>query len=534
MALSLINRMRGLKHTAPRVAIVSARLTQKQTDVAAALGLAAELHPKAGDRFAAVVTTPGDPRESEAETFAIATGTHVVRFAPAPLRLALFDAAGRPLGYRITGATVGFKPDRDIDPAEARDNLLRLAPPGELRMEADFDPSEPGIVWLDPFDRRIISAARALEIAADALRHRARTSRRSVGCGVTRWKRPAVAALLAGPNGPPLFEPSPEAAARRANACGGRVVVWASRGRDAAEEAATAAGAPLARLEDGFLRSVGLGAAFTPALSLVLDEAGIYYDPSVPSELENLLNHAAIPPALADRAARLRARLVAENVTKYNVGAARGRIVPEGRRGVLAPGQVEDDASILKGAGAVRTNRDLLAAARARNPDAFIVYKPHPDVVAGYRKGAVAEAELARLADAVVVDGAIADLYPQCEALETMTSLSGFEALLRGLRVVTHGQPFYSGWGLTEDLAPHPRRGRARTLDELVAATLILYPLYHDPVSGLPCGPETALDRIAEGRARAATPLGRALARARHAYALARHRLLGPLDRRPR
>ncbi|MFD1333889.1 beta-3-deoxy-D-manno-oct-2-ulosonic acid transferase, partial [Methylopila musalis] len=271
--------------------------------------------------------------------------------------------------------------------------------------------------------------------------------------------------------------------------------------REAAERAASEAGAPVARLEDGFLRSVGLGAAFTPALSLVLDEAGIYYDPSVPSELENLLNREEMPPALLARAARLRARLVAENVTKYNVGAARGRIVPEGRFGLLVPGQVEDDASILKGAGAVRTNRDLLAAARARHPDAFIVYKPHPDVVAGYRKGAVDAAELARLADAVVVDGAIADLYPQCRALETMTSLSGFEALLRGLRVAAHGQPFYAGWGLTEDLAPHPRRGRARTLDELVAATLVLYPLYHDPVSGLPCGPETALDRIAEARA---------------------------------
>ena len=38
--------------------------------------------------------------------------------------------------------------------------------------------------------------------------------------------------------------------------------------------------------------------------------------------------------------------------------------------------------------------------------------------------------------------------------METMTSLAGFEALLRGKPVTTHGQPFYAGWGLTEDICP--------------------------------------------------------------------------------
>jgi capsular polysaccharide export protein len=75
--------------------------------------------------------------------------------------------------------------------------------------------------------------------------------------------------------------------------------------------------------------------------------------------------------------------------------------------------------------------------------------------------------------------------------------LSGFEALLRGRRVVTHGRPFYAGWGLTEDRDPPPRRGRRLSLDELVAAALILYPRYRDPVTGLPCPPEVLLERLA-------------------------------------
>jgi capsular polysaccharide export protein len=65
-----------------------------------------------------------------------------------------------------------------------------------------------------------------------------------------------------------------------------------------------------------------------------------------------------------------------------------------------------------------------------------------------------------------------------------MTSLSGFEALLREKRVVTYGAPFYSGWGLTEDHAVTERRSRRRCLDELVYLTLVEYPRYVDIASG--------------------------------------------------
>jgi len=44
-------------------------------------------------------------------------------------------------------------------------------------------------------------------------------------------------------------------------------------------------------------------------------------------------------------------------------------------------------------------------------------------------------------------------------------------------------------------------------LDELVAATLILYPTYFDPVTWLPCPPEVLVDRIARNEDRFAAPL---------------------------
>jgi capsular polysaccharide export protein len=72
----------------------------------------------------------------------------------------------------------------------------------------------------------------------------------------------------------------------------------------------------------------------------------------------------------------------------------------------------------------------------------------------------------------------------------------GFEALLRGLPVACHGLPFYAGWGLTEDLAPCPRRGRRLDVDALVAGALLLYPYYVDPRSGRPCTPEWLLEHL--------------------------------------
>ena len=49
-------------------------------------------------------------------------------------------------------------------------------------------------------------------------------------------------------------------------------------------------GGKLTLLEDGFIRSLGLGVDGSPSFSLVEDDVGIYYDATVPSRLENLLN----------------------------------------------------------------------------------------------------------------------------------------------------------------------------------------------------------------------------------------------------
>jgi capsule polysaccharide modification protein KpsS len=185
------------------------------------------------------------------------------------------------------------------------------------------------------------------------------------------------------------------------------------------------------------------------------------------------------------RAKALRERIVATGISKYNVGVKR-RVGPppdDERDVVLVVGQVEDDASIQLGCLDVRRNEDLLRATRLARPHAYVLYKPHPDVVSGNRRDTLPLHVANRLCDEVVVDASLADCLAVADEVHTMTSLVGFEALLRQKRVEVYGQPFYAGWGLTKDRHPHPRRARRLSLDELVAGVLLRYPRYVHPVT---------------------------------------------------
>ena len=354
--------------------------------------------------------------------------------------------------------------------------------------------------YLDPFRNTPASFEDTLELLADWRRIDEANRHIAVCVGMSFWKRRRVADFVASSAGAPVFRRTAQAAITAARGTSGAppraIAAWASRIPEGLTEAAARHNIPLIRVEDGFVRSVGLGADFLPPASLVFDSGGMYYDPRTRSDLETLLRETEFTPALVERAGGLIARLVARGVTKYNLaGNALTLEMPVGRTRILVPGQVEDDLSVLYGGGEIRGNLDLLTEVRRANPDAFILYKPHPDVLAGHRKGAVPDAEARHFADAVVQGVSTAALLDRIDELHTMTSLAGFEALLRRRGAVVYGRPFYAGWGLTEDRLPIDR-GRGLSLEELVAGVLILYPRYLDPLTRLPCGPEVIIERL--------------------------------------
>ncbi len=266
-------------------------------------------------------------------------------------------------------------------------------------------------------------------------------------------------------------------------------------------------GVRVVRLEDGFIRSVGLGADLVRPLSWVVDTQGIYFDSQQPSALETWLQNQAFTSDDIRRAANLRRHLVDQGISKYNLAGPSWQRPAGTRQVVLVAGQVESDASIRCGTVGVRTNLALLQDVRRLRPDAWVVYKPHPDVVAGLRQAGNAESDVGHWCNEVLVDADMAQLLTLVDEVHVMTSLTGFEALLRGVGVVCHGQPFYAGWGLTTDRHPVSRRTRQLQLDELVAGALLWYPTYLDPVSGKLCSAEEALAALLDWRSRASAQL---------------------------
>ena len=185
------------------------------------------------------------------------------------------------------------------------------------------------------------------------------------------------------------------------------------------------------------------------------------------------------------RATRLKTRIVEGGVSKYGSTAeGKAPACPADKCVVLVVGQVESDESIRRGCSGVATNAALLRAARKSRPNGWIIYRPHPDVTSRNRKGAVDAETLAACADVIDTGSSIHKTLESVDEVHVMTSLTGFEAMLRGCKVITWGAPFYAGWGLTEDQQSIPRRRRRRTLEELLFLAFIKYPRYLDIRSG--------------------------------------------------
>lgn len=372
---------------------------------------------------------------------------------------------------------------RDLKPDSSDPTVLLVETVGETAFENPFTGDAMTVleaVRLCGFWRRLIDSNR--DIAG--------------GLGFAFWKQAHVAPLLW--NGSNQFQ-----FVRTAGELSdGPVAIWRVKVAPEALAAIEGSNRSSIEVEDGFLRSRGLGADCIPPLSITVDRCGAYFDPADASELERLIEGGGFDVELIARAAELRRLIVEAGIGKYEQGATALERPAGDRRHVLVPGQVEDDRAVQAGGCGLVSNLELLKRVREQAPDAYILYKPHPDVLAGHRHGVISERSCLGYADEIV-GSSIASLIAMVDEVHVNTSLAGFEALLRGKSVTTYGIPFYAGWGLTRDLGPVPsRRTARRTIDELVAAALLLYPRYLDPVTGLPCPAEIVVARLSvcEGR----------------------------------
>jgi capsular polysaccharide export protein len=352
----------------------------------------------------------------------------------------------------------GLTDDRQRSPRRSRRLSLDQLTAGALLLYPRYR---------DPLSKARCEAEQVLEHLALQRQIFAENRRNFVCLDMSYWKRPFVRRYLRAPGRTVRFVASMRELETIACPQQLTAVVWASRKTAELSAWTSARGVPLWHMEDGFLRSAGLGSDLTAPGSLVLDPDGIYYDPSRPSRLENILQTAEFSSAELDRAARLRQLVVASRISKYNLPAA-DRLELRTR-----PAQ----RVLLLGTQAIGDNLSLLRAVRLAHPNAYIIYKPHPDVLSGNRRGSLHDTP-APPWDLLIGQVPLAACLDAAHEVHTMTSLVGFEALLRKLPVVTYGQPFYASWGLTDDRAPLSRRTRRLSLDELVAGALLRYPRY--------------------------------------------------------
>lgn len=328
-----------------------------------------------------------------------------------------------------------------------------------------------------------------------AVQYRFRDLKQMAGIRFQWWKRPFATPFLMAGRGALRWTNETDELQPHEHA-----VLWGARSATSLPE-----NAAHVRIEDGFFHSCGLGSDISAPYSQVIDTRGLYFDATRPSDLSVLLNETDFSDDELARAASLRHLATRLGVTKYNLGRrAPAWNSPAGKTVVLVPGQVADDASIRLGTRAIRTSEALLREVRACRPNAFIVYKPHPDVLSGNRTGAL---DARDWADVVDTTADILSLIEVADEVHTLSSLAGFDALLRGKAVFTYGLPFYGGWGLTHDaLAPLPWRERTLSLDMLTAGVLLRYPLYWDCQLRLFTTPEAVVRQLA---IKAARPLAR-------------------------
>jgi len=321
--------------------------------------------------------------------------------------------------------------------------------------------------------------------------------------GFTRWKRGYIAPFFTALD-KKVFCSTLQEALRKGLDLKSNIYIWGKKEFLEVEEYAKKHDMQLFRVEDGFIRSVSLGSDLTKPFSLVVDSRGIYFDPTTSSDLENILQTTQFSSVLLERATLLREYIVENKLSKYNIYKDESLDLEDKKpdqKIIFVPGQVEDDASIFYGADGT-TNLTLLEMVRENRENAYIIYKPHPDVLVGNRVGNIADEEALKYCDKIVKKASIDSVMEVCDEVHTLTSLVGFESLLRGKEVHTYGMPFYAGWGLTHDHKHCSRRERKLSLEMLIAATLILYPYYINPKTDEACEIEEVLRFLDEEKQR--------------------------------
>jgi capsular polysaccharide export protein len=237
-------------------------------------------------------------------------------------------------------------------------------------------------------------------------------------------------------------------------------------------------------LEDGFIRSVGLGVEGSPSFSIVQDDIGIYYDATSPSKLEEILNSYDFKndKELMAIAKKAKQKIIEYKISKYNnFKKIDLSYLDNSKEKVLIIAQTAGDSSLEYGLGNRFTTQEIIDDAINDNPDAQVYIKIHPDVLVGKKESDINPKDIPLKCQILQDNANPIELLKYFDKVYTKTSGMGMEALLLDKEVYCFGMPFYAGWGVTKDRLVSKRRNRKLTVDEIFAGAYILYSNYYNP-----------------------------------------------------
>ncbi|MGO3119457.1 MAG: capsular polysaccharide export protein, LipB/KpsS family [Moraxellaceae bacterium] len=204
-------------------------------------------------------------------------------------------------------------------------------------------------------------------------------------------------------------------------------------------------------LEDGFIRSGPDDDSSAPPLSIVMDSQAPYFDTTRPNDLTDFIANFDFEQDGYDYelAQEMLDYYVSHRVSKYN-HQPYVDVIPiygiKNKKRVLVLGQVPHDDSLKYGDGNGITLLDVVSKAIEENPDAQIIVKPHPMTLDDlFIFDTLTELDCLTLTQSIH----LVDALESIDHVYTITSLGGFEALLRGKKVTVLGRPFYVNTNIT-------------------------------------------------------------------------------------
>lgn len=257
--------------------------------------------------------------------------------------------------------------------------------------------------------------------------------------------------------------------------------------------------APAWFVEDSYIRSV-VGSLvnekkeYSLSCSLTFDDLAPHYDGNYPTRIEQIIQ--AQKPMEAAETADIRRTIdfiIDTRLTKYNDQPIMDDICIGAReKKVLIILQSYGDASVEITGGDTAVFEKMLSDAVKENPDADILIKTHPDTIIKSNRSYIDD----RSDKLHFLNFRInpISLLRYVDKVYVYSSQMGFEALLLGKEVKIYGNPWYAGWGLTDDVRPIARRiDHSKTIEQLFKAFYLDYSHYFDADGG-----EISLEKASE------------------------------------